>query len=88
MILNYLIYVLMLGMGGYLIYISKNIGNTKVATKYSKENYAQLYLYMGYTFIIFAMLSFITRMTFPQYEFILPFIMIIILFILNKRFRK
>lgn len=88
MILNYLIYALLFGMGGYLIYLSKNIVNTKVATKYSKENYVKLYLYMGYTFIAFAMMSFITRMTVPQYEFILPFIMIIILFVLNKKYRK
>ncbi|MFC6292204.1 hypothetical protein BHU61_00715 [Macrococcus epidermidis] len=88
MILNYLMYILMLAMGGYLIYLSKQIVNANVNTKYKKENYRKLYLYMGYTFIIFAVISFITRMTAPQYEFIMPFTMIIILIVLNKKYRK
>ncbi|UTH16797.1 hypothetical protein [Macrococcus epidermidis] len=88
MIFNYLMYILMLAMGGYLIYLSKQIVNANVNTKYKKENYRKLYLYMGYTFIIFAVISFITRMTAPQYEFIMPFTMIIILIVLNKKYRK
>lgn len=88
MILNYLMYVLMLGMGIYLLYLSKNINNVRVVTKYSKVNYAKLYKSMGITFIVFALLSFIIRLTVPQYEFILPVIMIIILIYLNKKYRK
>lgn len=88
MILNYLMYVLMLGMGIYLLYLSKNINNVHVVTKYSKVNYAKLYKSMGITFIVFALLSFVTRLTVPQYEFILPVIMIIILIYLNKKYRK
>nr|WP_165983312.1 hypothetical protein [Macrococcus goetzii] len=88
MILNYLMYILMLVMGAYLIYLSKNILNANVNTKYKKENYKKLYMYMGITFIIFALISFITRLTMPQYEFIMPFSMIIVLIILNKKYRK
>lgn len=88
MILNYLMYVLMLGMGIYLLYLSKNINNVHVVTKYSKVNYAKLYKSMGITFIVFALLSFVTRLTVPQYEFILPVFMIIILIYLNKKYRK
>lgn len=88
MILNYLMYLLMLAMGGYLIYLSKQIVNANVNTKYKKENYRKLYLYMGYTFIIFAVISCITRVIAPQYEFIMPFTMIIILIVLNKKYRK
>ncbi|MCE4955978.1 hypothetical protein [Macrococcoides caseolyticum] len=86
--LNYLMYILMVMMGGYLLYLSRNIKHTTVATKYNKKNYETLYKYMGITFILFAGLSFIFRMTLPQYEFILPFVMIIILVVLNKKYRK
>lgn len=88
MILNYIMYVLMFGMGMYLLYLSKSINNVRVVTKYSKVNYAKLYKSMGITFIVFALISFVIRLTFPQYEFILPVIMIIILIYLNKKYRK
>ncbi|WP_414047725.1 hypothetical protein ACMGE7_02315 [Macrococcus equi] len=88
MVLNYLMYLLMLGMGLYLIYLSKNIKNTKVATKYAKTNYELLYRYMGYTFLVFALISFVVRYTIPNLEVVLPFVMILILYILNKKYRK
>ena len=88
MLANYLMYILMAVVGIYLIYVGKNIKNMEIKTKYKKENLAKLYPYMGIAFIVAAIASVIIKSTIPHLEVIIPFAMIIILLVLNWKYRR